>query len=424
MEKFFRSAPNQRVLTIVALAVMVVVTGVIFWHSIGQTLAPLGATDLYPYWYHGHFVLAGENPYRAFFEGIRMEGVPEIQPGLAIIPAYTAPLILLLSVFSLVPWADAKMLWMFFNLLFTLLIPILTIKLLPQQNALSRFQKITIFFIFFILQGTRIANWVGQATLIVFCMMLGALLLRREQKVLAGILLGFALSKYSLAVGVFLFLLLKRDYLILAISLIVQIFGVVIASLLGGQPIFFTINYYFRMVTQYSVFPGIHLASLFPANNVVALLLALFSTLILGIYLWRMRRRVSETLSNSETTLSFADWHLLSILLLWSLLVVYHRTYDTLVVIIFIVTLIYGFTQPTWWPISAQTRQGLALFLLFFIGMMSIPSSVMSVVFPASFMPVWYEWVSYAMTLTLIAAACLMAWLYARVVPEASAVTG
>jgi hypothetical protein len=324
-----------------------------------------------------------------------------------------------MSVFSWFPWPEAKLLWMFLNLLFTLLIPILTIKLLPQQDTLSRFQKITIFFIFFILQGTRIANWVGQATLLVFCMMLGALLLRQKHKVLAGILLGFALSKYSLAVGVFLFLLLKREYFILALSLVVQIFGVVIASLLGGQPIFFTLNYYVRLITQYSVFPGIHLASLFPANNVVALLLALFATLILGIYLWQMRHRVSSTLSGPELTLSFTDWHLLSILLLWSLLVVYHRAYDTLVVIILIVTLIYGFTQPKRWQISAKTRQGLGLFLIFFLGMMSIPSSVMSVVFSASFMPVWYEWVSYAMTLTLIAAACLVAWLYTRVVPKA-----
>jgi hypothetical protein len=132
-----------------------------------------------------------------------------------------------------------------------------------------------------------------------------------------------------------------------------------------------------------------------------------------------MRHRVSSTLSGTELTLSFTDWHLLSILLLWSLLVVYHRAYDTLVVIILIVTLIFGFTQPKRWQISAKTRQGLGLFLIFFLGMMSIPSSVMSVVFSASFMPVWYEWVSYAMTLTLIAAACLVAWLYTRVVPKA-----
>jgi hypothetical protein len=89
------------------------------------------------------------------------------------------------------------------------------------------------------------------------------------------------------------------------------------------------------------------------------------------------------------------------------------------VVLIFIVTMIYGFTQPKRWQISAKTRQGLGLFLIVFIGMMSIPSSVMSVVLPASFMPVWYQWVSYAMTLTLIAAACFAAWLYTRVVPEA-----
>lgn len=418
LEKRFKAIANQRLLTNAFIIMMVVITIVVFWHSIGQTLAPLGATDLHPYWYHGHYVRLGENPYKAFFEGLIVEGMPEAQPGLANIPANTAPFILLISVLSWLPWPQAKLLWMFLNLLFTLLIPILTIKLLPQQDVLSRFQKIMIFFIFFILQGTRIANWVGQATLFVFCLMLGTLLVRREHKILAGIMLGLALSKYSLAIAVFLFLLLKREYLILALSLFVQIAGIIFVSLLGGHSILLTINYYVRMVTHYSGYPGIHLASLFPANNLVAMLLALFSTLILGIYLWRMRHSVGSTIPGAEITLSFADWHLLSVLLLWTLLVVYHRAYDTLVIIVFVAMLIYGFAQPVSWKISPKARLGLGLFLLFFVGMMSIPSSVMGVVLPASFMPTWYQWVSYAMTLTLAATACIIAWLYARVGSE------
>jgi len=113
----------------------------------------------------------------------------------------------------------------------TKLIPGLVIRLLPEKNSLTGFHKLLIFFVFFILQGTRIANWVGQTTLLVFFFMLTALLVTRKNEFLAGILLGIALSKYSLAISVFLFLLLKREYLILIISLVVQVLGAAIVSL-------------------------------------------------------------------------------------------------------------------------------------------------------------------------------------------------
>ncbi len=69
MDKTFRSISYQTLLTIISVALMLVITLVVFWHSMGQTLSPLGATDFHSYWYHGHFVRLGENPYRAFFDG-------------------------------------------------------------------------------------------------------------------------------------------------------------------------------------------------------------------------------------------------------------------------------------------------------------------------------------------------------------------
>ena len=48
MEKYFRSASNQRVLTVAALAVMVVITGVIFWHSMGRRWHRLGQPIFIP----------------------------------------------------------------------------------------------------------------------------------------------------------------------------------------------------------------------------------------------------------------------------------------------------------------------------------------------------------------------------------------
>jgi len=87
------------------------------------------------YWYHGHYVKAGEDPYQAFFDGVVTENLPPAQPGLANTPANTAPLVLGLSIFSWLSWTQAKTFWMFINLCLTLLIPGLVIRLLPEKTV-------------------------------------------------------------------------------------------------------------------------------------------------------------------------------------------------------------------------------------------------------------------------------------------------
>lgn len=398
----------------------------ILGNSITQSLAPSGSTDFHSYWYYGHFVRQGDDPYLAYFsqttptvpvqylDNIRTDTLPIAKPGLAHTPANTAPIVLLLSLFSWVSWESAKTIWMIINLTITLLIPWLVIHLLPDQKTFSFFQISLIFFSFFILQGTRIANWVGQTTILVFALMLGSLLLARKNRVLAGLMLGVALSKYSLAMAVFLFLCFKREYHLLIISIITQLGATLLISLLGNHSPLLTFNHYFKMIVHHTFLPGIHIGSLFAPESKWALILVALVSIVFFIQLWLNRTSFWDNHLARNGRLTFNEWHIFSSFILWSLLVVYHRAYDTLTVIIFITLMSYGLNQMAGWTISSGKKQVLLFFYFFFLAVMSIPASVMGIILPAHIMPVWYQVISNVTTVTLLTAFSVNLWLLHR----------
>ncbi len=410
----------------IMLLAMGLISLIIFGHSVKQSLASLGSTDFHSYWHYGHFVRQGDDPYLAYFNhatpsvpvkylnGVTVHKLPIAKAGLADTPANTAPLVLLLSAFSWLSWEPAKVIWMIFNLVLTAFIPWLVIRLLSAKEASGYFQSGLIFFLFFILQGTRIANWVGQTTLLVFALMLGSLALARKNWILAGLMLGIALSKYSLAISVFLFLLFKRQYRLLTVSLLTQLGGVLLVSFLGNHSPLLTIEHYLKMIAHHTLLPGIHLGSLFAPGSVWALTVTVIGSLAFLAFLWLNRIRFNSTELALNDTLTFSEWHILSALILWSLLVVYHRAYDTLTVIIFITLMIYGLNQPASWIISPGQKIALGIFTAIFIAIMSVPSSVMGIVLSADMMTEWYQWVSYTMTFTLVAALSVNLWLLRR----------
>ncbi len=389
-------------------------------YSVRQVLLPSGATDFHSYWYAGQFVRQGDDPYQAFFDS-RMPAVPisyldgettEQQPvaqtGLAITPANTAPIVLLLSLFSYWSWPTAKLLWMIFNFVLLLLIPWLVIKLLPDGDNLPVVGKLFIWLAFFVLQGTRISIWTGQTTLFVFTLMLLALLTADKKWWLSGLFLGIALAKYSLALPLFLFLLYKRRYAVVVVGLLVQGGALLLLSLLGGSPPWVIMGNYGRLLLHHTGFPGIHLASLFPQSTGLAFTAVSLMTIIVGgITFQQYRRQVAEKKP-------LLDFYLFTILMLWTLLVAYHRVYDTAVFILFITLTVYELTDNT---LSQRQKTSWALLFSLFLLILSFPASVIGLVLPADLMPTWYQLASAAMTLALLGALLLALWrfrLFAR----------
>ena len=395
------------------LGFMLVATIAFTIHGIREVLSPHGATDLHAYWYSGHFVRQGTDPYQAYFDGQLpalpvhyVDGVidrdgPVVQPGLAITPAYTPFMIVLFSGSSFFSWPTAKLLWMLFNMVLVLLIPWLVIKLLPEDANLSNIVKLFLLLAFFCLQGTRISIWTGQASLLVFALMLLALLTMNKNALIPGLFLGIALGKYSLAIGLVLFLFYKRRYLIIGLAFAWQLIGLLLLSLFVQVSPLAIIENNVRLLLHYTDFPGVHLASLFPNVPVLSVTAVLILTLGTGWVLFRQYRMAKQ-----EKQPLF-DLYVLTILTLWSLLVAYHRAYDTILIILFIALTLYELTHDR---LGQLQKKKDIVFLGIFIVTLSIPSSIMALVFPAAVMPAWYRLVSVAMTLALLSALLITSW--------------
>ena len=86
---------------------------------------PTGSRDFYPFWYAGHFVLQGDDPYQAYFageqprlpihylDGVTIKKYPVTQGDFSSIPSNTPIMMLLLSPFSFFSWNVAKWLFLF-----------------------------------------------------------------------------------------------------------------------------------------------------------------------------------------------------------------------------------------------------------------------------------------------------------------------
>jgi hypothetical protein len=164
------------------------------------------------------------------------------------------------------------------------------------------------------------------------------------------------LSKYSLALPVFLFLLFKREFRILLFAVGVQILGVFGIAVLTGTSavtiVMENIQLFFHLFDQ----PGIHLSRWFEGgshNLILSLLPALGMTLavFIPLYYWSRTRPVP---SNMQDVI---DFHLLTILFIWTMLVAYHRLYDTLVLIVFVVLIYKGLSVPSLWSLSVDERR-------------------------------------------------------------------
>lgn len=352
-------------LCILAGAYAVVVMTYIFI----ETQSARGARDFHQFWYAGQFILQGRDPYAAFFageqpalpieylDGVVLEHYPVAQSGLEITPSNTPAMLLLLTPFSYFSWVNAKLAFLVVNILLMLLIAILIIRQIPFAGIkLSFTHELFIFLIFIDLSATRIAVENGQTTLLVFLLMLVAVLYAERDERISGLALGLALSKYSLSLPVFLFLLFKKKFKILMFSVGVQVLGILgIAAITGTSPLTIVlenIQLFLRLFDQ----PGIHLSRWFEgvSNDVIlSMLPALIMTLavFLPIFFWLRTRPVPRNLQD------VIDFHLLTVLFIWTMLVAYHRLYDTLILIVFVVLLYKGFSMPSLWSLSEQERR-------------------------------------------------------------------
>ncbi|MEE9513401.1 MAG: glycosyltransferase family 87 protein [Anaerolineales bacterium] len=338
------------------------------------TFSPAGANDLYVYWYAGHFVREAQDPYNAFLTDQKPslpihyldKTVTDLRdvvvPGWVPAPVLTFPLVAILSCFAFLSWPIAKLVWLGFNLLYIFLIPPLILRIFAPDGRWERWIRAFFILAFVGLTSTRYAGSSGQMTFLVLLLALGSIHFSKNRPYTAGILLGIALSKYSLSIGFFLYLLLfERNYRSTLTALAVQTLGLLGLSMMSGTAVVDIIREYLFMLLHHSQMEGIHVASLFPSKP-WEFQIAIILTLAVSLPLLLWHNRSKEHILNKQLSPTHRQ-HLLIVLSLWALLVGYHRAYDAVLYILFISLGLQLYQSPGTWRLTLRNRNILLVFL-------------------------------------------------------------
>jgi hypothetical protein len=380
-----RSSSILKFLRIASFVTLMLLGAISLGRLVQQTFSDAGGNDLYTYWYAGQFLREGKDFYKAFIND-ELPSVPVqyldrevgtldgiIFPGLVPAPASTTPVFILLAPLAFLSWPLAKATWLVLNLALLGVIPFLIVRLFPNHDWLKGWEFVGFLLAMLGLTSTRYSAASGQITFLILDLLLATLFLANDKPWIAGFLLGLALSKYSLALGILiLFIVFEPKVRLIVAAGLVQIAGIVFLMFVSGSGFMEIIGEYIRMAVWHVGREGIHLAAAFHSEQYLGLI-ALALTLAVGIPLvvWRWkngRRWYNQSLS------PLSRYLLAVILILWTLLVGYHRAYDAMVVVTFFGLIAYLAKQPNAWRLGKRFRFGLIFFSITALLLLMVPS--------------------------------------------------
>jgi hypothetical protein len=180
-----------------------------------------------------------------------------------------------------------------------------------------------------------------------------------------------------------LFFLYQKNFKALFLAVAVQLAGVAgMAAVSGGSPIRIVqenIMLFFRLFDQ----PGVHLSRWFEFisnNHFMTLIPSLIMTALIFIpmFLW-LQKAPRGTAEQEE----IRDFHVLTVLFIWTILVAYHRLYDTLILIFFVILVFKGLARPWIWKLSQPGRNALLVFMAVFLPLILIlPARLVDLLLP------------------------------------------
>lgn len=425
----------KRVLFWAAVALFASLTVVSAGYAVTKTLDGSGAIDFHSYWLAGHFLRLGREPYSEYVSGAAL---PSAQMGLANVPANTAPLVWLLAGFAFLPWPLAKFAWLAVNMLLAALTPWLVWRLLPEGGARLGWRgKLLLALVFWGIFGTRNIAGNGQTSLLVFALMLTAAGLAGRSWLLAGLLLGVAVSKYSLALPVVLLFAFQRRWRELAAAAGVQVAALLALAAFTHTNVWEIVTAYWQIFNLHTGLEGIHLGSLIPENSwagaagAAALTAAVAGWLVVGGQRPQTANRRPPTEERPATDdrrppasvgsqsaavggrpSALVRLHLLTILTLWTLLVAYHRAYDTFTAILFVALAGWGLMAGAW-SLSERGRLALWGLLAAGVGVLCLPARGAALLLGEG-LGMWLDVQGRGMTLALLALLAVSLWLWGR----------
>ncbi|HJS18207.1 MAG TPA: hypothetical protein VJ785_05640, partial [Anaerolineales bacterium] len=175
----------------------------------------------------------------------------------------------------------------------------------------------------------------------------------------------------------------KKNFEVLLLAITVQLVGILgISAISDGTPVKIiseNIMLFFRLFDQ----AGVHLAEGFEFisdNHFLTIIPSLVMTALvfIPVLLWP-RRTPPRTVQQEEVL----DFHLLTILFIWTILVAYHRLYDTLILIFFVILIFKGLTNPMIWELPASGRRALLAFMALIPLILILPARIVDLLLPS-----------------------------------------
>ena len=369
-----------------------------------------GAHDLQSYWYPGHFIWQRYDPYRAFLERRQPDLPIRYLDGVIVTegpinkfalegtaPGYTAPVVLLLAPLAHLSWSTAVILWTMINLSLIVIVAWSVVTIL--QHSLVSQHGVLLLGILCSLIATREALEYGQPSILILACMLLALVMARQHQIVAGIFLGVAMSKYSLAFPVLLLFAYRKWFKGLAVCILLQLLAAFTVATIGHTTVPAIFASYYKLLLLHANQHGYHLtAGLLSGWGLLAYALILIGSGALAAILWYWHHR---KLKNQQVPDYVVDVALMTIFMQYNLLVFYHRRYDHMADILFIAMTVLAIEH---FSLSSRER--------YFVYVFTVLVSVMWI------MPIytitgqlWYTWM---FNISNIAVLIVTVWLLVK----------
>lgn len=316
--------------------------------------------DFHAYWYSGHFLWQGMSPYPAlsdqntlalegsrlvlpirYWDGATVEAGEVGQSGFPRVPGLTAPAVLVISLLSRFSWPVAVPLWTGINCLLLLVIVGGCANLLDRPVV--SYESLVLLLVALSLIATRETLELGQSTIFVLAAMLAGLAIADRSQIGGGLLLGIALSKFTLIFPGLLIFLYKRHYRGALAAVAVQLLGTALLALIAHTSFLEIVTAYFRLLSAHAGMEGMHLGQgLLQNREWLQIAFVLLSVVLVGGGLAYLARRGQTAMPVSPASGTFI---LLVIGLLIGLLAFYHRRYDFMAGIPFLALIILPGSQ-------------------------------------------------------------------------------
>lgn len=314
----FRAMPRWLItlLALAAFAMAAVALGniVLKAYADGASSGPRWGHDLTQWWQGGSLLIQRRDPYTT------------------IVPS-AAPVLLLLAPLAYAPWGAATLIWAAVNLLLAVICVwcMGALAHIPPRSG----QGLLLLGLFLSLIATRQVIELGQISLLIAACTLGALLLERDRPWLAGVLLGIAISKYTMSLPVLLVALLAGRWKVVAGCVATQVLALLAVALIAWtSPLVIIGEYlgYSTMIMGQTQDYAIHLLSL--GWGPLGPLALAGATLALAALLgrWLLRPQAMAAIrAGGLASLTFAG-----ALTLWSMYAVYHGRQDMVLSFLFV----------------------------------------------------------------------------------------